>query len=236
MNLFINDIFVQVTSYRKQPGFQSFDKIINARQGIYDFESLFGRVLLLDASPEDSKELIIKLDKYKKGALKHIVLMTEDKIKVKEKIKSAFKVIKAAGGVVIAPQGWLMMYRRKKWDLPKGKIDAGENKKAAALREVKEECNVEVMLKDKLCVTWHNYRENGQMVLKKTTWYLMEALHTADMRPQAEEDIEKLVWMDAAQRQEIQPVLFASIRFVLEACEKVLQNNEQLRDQFNLEA
>ena len=51
-----------------------------------------------------------------------------------------FKVIKAAGGVVQNSQNkYLLIFRRGKWDLPKGKIDKGETIKNAATREVMEE-------------------------------------------------------------------------------------------------
>ncbi len=33
----------------------------------------------------------------------------------------------------------LMIFRRGKWDLPKGKLDKGESLEACALREVEEE-------------------------------------------------------------------------------------------------
>jgi ADP-ribose pyrophosphatase YjhB (NUDIX family) len=37
---------------------------------------------------------------------------------------------------------FLMIYRMKKWDLPKGKKEKKEKYKDTAVREVSEECNV----------------------------------------------------------------------------------------------
>ena len=53
---------------------------------------------------------------------------------------SFFKVIEAAGGVVMNEKNdILVIFRSGKWDLPKGKIDKNESIRSAALREVMEE-------------------------------------------------------------------------------------------------
>jgi len=45
-----------------------------------------------------------------------------------------------AGGLVTNENNELLMiFRRGKWDLPKGKADEGETVEACALREVEEE-------------------------------------------------------------------------------------------------
>ncbi len=47
-----------------------------------------------------------------------------------------------------------MIYRLKKWDLPKGKINKKEIIEEAAAREIKEECNISVKVaKTKICST-----------------------------------------------------------------------------------
>ncbi len=56
----------------------------------------------------------------------------------------------------------LFMFRRGKWDLPKGKLDPGETLEACALREVEEETGVgQLELKNFLLVTEHTYAERG---------------------------------------------------------------------------
>ncbi|MTI19599.1 NUDIX domain-containing protein, partial [Fulvivirga sp. RKSG066] len=106
-----------------------------------------------------------------------------------------FKVIKAAGGVVRKGDKILMIYRLKKWDLPKGKLEKKEKIGEAAKREVEEECNVKVELKEKLCTTWHTYTMKRKKVIKRTTWYNMKVLKDKKMQPQVEEDIEEVRWM-----------------------------------------
>jgi 8-oxo-dGTP pyrophosphatase MutT (NUDIX family) len=50
------------------------------------------------------------------------------------------QLIEAAGGLVLNERGnLLMIFRRGKWDLPKGKRDAGESIETCAVREVEEE-------------------------------------------------------------------------------------------------
>jgi len=110
--------------------------------------------------------------------------------------KSLYKIIKAAGGLVYNNKGEvLMIYRRNFWDLPKGKIDPGEKKKEAAIREVQEETGLEeVTLIDRLLKTLHTYRKkDGTRILKYTYWYTMKTPEH-QLTPQVEEDIEKAVW------------------------------------------
>ena len=52
-------------------------------------------------------------------------------------------IIKAGGGLVKNEKGEvLFMFRKGKWDLPKGKLDPGETMDACAVREVMEETGV----------------------------------------------------------------------------------------------
>ena len=58
--------------------------------------------------------------------------------------QSQFKVVEAAGGIVLnAKDEVLMIHRLGQWDLPKGKVDMGETIEQAATREVSEECGIE---------------------------------------------------------------------------------------------
>jgi len=110
---------------------------------------------------------------------------------------SHFVRVEAAGGLVHQPQlGLLLIHRLGYWDLPKGKIDPGETPPQAALREVREETGLqELELGELVSVTYHTYRDRQQRrVLKPTYWYRMLTRETA-LTPQAEENIEKAVWL-----------------------------------------
>ena len=54
-----------------------------------------------------------------------------------------YMLIEAAGGLVYnAKDQLLMIFRNGKWDLPKGKLEVGENIEQCAMREVEEECGI----------------------------------------------------------------------------------------------
>ncbi|MDZ4681496.1 MAG: NUDIX domain-containing protein [Saprospiraceae bacterium] len=126
-----------------------------------------------------------------------ITLYAEDYEKLVRDFFSLFKLIEAAGGLVLNPAGEILfIYRRGFWDLPKGKIDEGESPSEAAVREVHEETGIKQLnLGAELKITYHTYREkDGRRILKRTYWYRMKT-ETLELHPQAEEDIEEAIWM-----------------------------------------
>ena len=108
------------------------------------------------------------------------------------------RIVRAAGGLIQNERGEILfMYRRDKWDLPKGKIDAGESPEECALREVTEETGIrKVELKDFLLITHHAYEENGKSILKETHWFRMFTTGDQELIPQVEEDITELKWVN----------------------------------------
>jgi 8-oxo-dGTP pyrophosphatase MutT (NUDIX family) len=133
--------------------------------------------------------------------------------------------VKAAGGIVKNDANELLMiHRLGKWDLPKGKMDKGEIPTQTAVREVEEECNIKVKLLDKACTSWHTYTFKGKSVLKQTKWYHMECLDDSEMRPQQEEDIEDIRWMDAAKVEAAILNTYLSIIYILTEG-KILESN-----------
>jgi 8-oxo-dGTP pyrophosphatase MutT (NUDIX family) len=125
------------------------------------------------------------------------ILMHTDTNYLLDLVKDEFNVVQAAGGLVYHnDKGFLFIYRRGKWDLPKGKLDKGEERKACALREVEEETGVKGLeIKQELLVTYHTYKENQSHILKETFWYLMETKDNGVLQPQTNEDIEVCEWV-----------------------------------------
>ena len=132
-------------------------------------------------------------------------------------IAKSVTLIEAAGGLVINENGeYLFIYRNNKWDLPKGKIEKEEKIKAAAVREVEEECGIKVnKLDDKICKTYHVYMTRGEVVLKKTHWFNMRCKGQEKLKPQKEEGITDARWFE---KDHIEPIIantFPSIIDVL---------------------
>ena len=128
------------------------------------------------------------------------VIQTPNAKRFFKTVKSSLTTIKAAGGVVRNEENrYLFIFRKGKWDLPKGKLDAGEKTKKAAVREVEEECGITVnRLGDKLANTYHIYEEGGLLILKKTNWYKMYVENQPELKPQLEEDITRAEWLSPA--------------------------------------
>lgn len=127
-------------------------------------------------------------------------------------------IIEAAGGMVFNSKGQLlMMMRRGKWDMPKGKLDEGESIEECAIREVMEETGL-TQLKSlrKLQTTYHTYSYKGNIALKPSHWFLMEYSGNEIPVPQTEEDITEICWVDKKKAYELIQNAFASIREMVE--------------------
>lgn len=110
------------------------------------------------------------------------------------------KKIIAAGGLVLNDNNELLMiFRRGKWDLPKGKLDEGESIESCALREVEEETGIkELKLAKFINTTLHTYTDPhlNEEVIKETHWFKMHAPNNQQLIPQFDEGIEKIEWVN----------------------------------------
>lgn len=113
-------------------------------------------------------------------------------------LKRRMRWVRAAGGVVMAPDGTILLIERNgRWDLPKGKVEAGETLLQGALREVEEETGVTPLptahhpLPTK---TYHIFNLYGGWHLKQTSWFAMQA-EKQDVHPQEEEGITAGCWV-----------------------------------------
>jgi 8-oxo-dGTP pyrophosphatase MutT (NUDIX family) len=133
-------------------------------------------------------------------------------------LKSMHTVVEAAGGFVINQLGEaLFIFRRGHWDLPKGKLDAGETPRDAAIREVAEECGIEPpSIEAPLGMSYHIYKENDQLILKPTHWFLMRSTDTAEPQPQIEEDITEARWVQRKHWRELTKLSFPSVADLVE--------------------
>ena len=127
-------------------------------------------------------------------------IYTEDEAQLIENTEEYFKQfqkIVAAGGLVTNDKGEiLMIFRRSKWDLPKGKLENNEPLELCADREIKEETGLtSLLLQKKLITTFHTYVEKDKQVLKETHWYQYLAPGYQEVAPQTEEEITRIDWV-----------------------------------------
>jgi|GEM_PF-1004771 len=167
--------------------------------------------------PKSLLNYIDSLEKPNKFAF--VVLHSEDARACFKAFKSVFKVIEAAGGLVFRKPKMkkiLMIHRQGFYDLPKGKIEKGEQTKAAALREVMEETGIrELKLGKKIMKTYHTYRDHkNRRVLKKTHWYRMKG-RQKNFIPQIEEDIDLVFWIKPEKFLAVQRNVYGNILDVI---------------------
>lgn len=138
---------------------------------------------------------------------------------LKKAFLKKFTLVQAAGGFVQNEKGdVLMMFRRGKWDLPKGKLDKKESIVDCAIRETEEETGLKnIELIAPLLNTYHTYHEGSRFILKETSWFRMKINGSQQLIPQTEEDISKLEWVSHDNLNKYMENTFPSVRDVLAA-------------------
>ena len=166
------------------------------------------------------RTLLQYADMLEKGSPKvlSVDLVADDPEQLWADFRGKHKWVPAAGGLVrnTALDRYLFIFRRGTWDLPKGKIDEGEDALTAALREVEEETGAQGLVAgEALPTTYHTYRNRkGKRVLKPTYWFRMETI-SEELLPEAAEGIEQAVWKQTAEVLEGGQPFYASLRHFL---------------------
>ncbi len=160
-------------------------------------------IILIDNenfSTKFKKQIFIKdqildlVDELFNNNLNGICLVCSDLENCWAQFQKLFKVQKAGGGKVLNSKNEvLFIYRFKKWDLPKGKLEKGETINDCAVREVIEECGIENLTIDKsLPTTYHIFKRKNKTILKITYWFLMKSNYKGKLTPQLKEGIERV--------------------------------------------
>ncbi len=223
MKIFINDIPVYLLRNEDAKEADQYHNILNGQKHHIIPKQLKDDVLIKNATRENVEELLQLMTDKKFKEVDSITFVTDELGSLKKFIKATFKVIEAAGGVVQKDDKYLLIYRKGKWDLPKGKKEKGETNKESAVREVEEETGVKVKIERKICHTWHTYVHNQKFVLKKTHWFLMQCLDDTNMYPQQEEDIDEVMWKNLSEMRSALYGSYRSIRSVIHQYHKTLK-------------
>ncbi len=147
----------------------------------------------------------------------------EDSDRLFAQFGSQFVPVEAGGGLVVSPRGEvLMIFRNGRWDLPKGKLEPGEEIAECAVREVEEECGISNLKLGKLLTrTYHLYELNGRWILKRTTWYAMKHDGDGELVPQVEEGITDIRWIAPDNLCSYVDNTYATIREVFAAAKRI---------------
>jgi ADP-ribose pyrophosphatase YjhB (NUDIX family) len=215
MILFINDIPVKILGAGLLPDDGQYNYTLDAAAEPITQAKLINHVWLRNVTEDDFDTLLGFLNSKVPTNILSLIVSTSMP-SVKRYLRRKFRIVTAAGGLIRKKEKFLMIYRMRKWDLPKGKRERNEKYKHTAIREVEEECNITVKLGGKICTTWHTYTMNKHAMLKKTKWFLMDAVDDAKMKPALEEDIEELRWMNQKEVYHALEHSYKSISYVFE--------------------
>jgi len=130
--------------------------------------------------------------------------------------------LKAAGGLVYNDRHHiLLIFKRGKWDLPKGRLETSTaNAVETALREVSEETgldNTKLTSEGKIVSTYHTTRHGNKKYIKKTNWFVVRYHGVdSDVSPLIEEGIIECRWVHLSDLDNYLPLLLPRIHYVID--------------------
>lgn len=178
-----------------------------------DYQHRRDTIFIDELDPHAVRTMIYEMDRpeYYNG-----IFLYKDVNAVLDAFKKELTLVQAAGGFVYDEGQVLLIFRRGKWDLPKGKLDEGEKLSDCAVREVEEETGlVHLKLEKPLAITYHTYQEKGKHILKESHWYKIRGSINDKLTAQTEEDINECKWVKFNQLESYLENTHASIADVL---------------------
>lgn len=162
-------------------------------------------IILTTVTPKKTKAKVLPLKEtslteiiriLRTTRVKTLYLLHDNPKKLLALFKKKLPVTIAAGGVVQNQDGKLLfIYRKNRWDLPKGKVNKGETLQEGAKREVKEETGVKKLTVGALAgITYHIFKRNNRYQLKESHWFYMTTPYEGNLIPETKEDITEAVW------------------------------------------
>lgn len=167
---------------------------------------------------KDFNELSLALEKLVKSReSKNFSLSVSDTKTAIDFIKTRLYYIEAAGGLIENSGRFLFIKRLGVWDLPKGKLEKGEEVKHCAVRECEEECGVHNLTITKaLSPSYHIYPYKNGFALKQSNWFYMTTDYNKTLTPQTEENITEVCWFSKTEIiNTVLPATYLTIRDVV---------------------
>ena len=163
-----------------------------------------------------SKNQILKALKSKK--IQSVYLYHKNINKLWEIFTKKFPIKDAAGGLVKSSNDKLLfIYRKNRWDLPKGGVEKNELIIDAATREVKEETGLaDLIVIKRIGETYHIFKNAKNYKLKRTYWFEMKSDYKGDLIPQVEEGITSVEWISKKRIPEILENSFENIKGIVQ--------------------
>lgn len=174
----------------------------------------FGKKYLSLPIKEANIKQIIK--KIKNGKLFYVNLYHSKEKKLLKHLKKQLKPVVAGGGLVKnKAEESLFIYRKNRWDIPKGKAEKGEDIKETAMREVEEETGVQNLeIIKPLPTTYHIFKRKGKYRLKITYWFEMKTEYEGPLTPETNEDITQAVWKNKKEAQKALQNSYGNIKLL----------------------
>lgn len=177
-------------------------------------KSIQNNVLFIEGENSINVNTILKK---LKNQTKEAIILANNIDKAKAVFTTYFTNIEAAGGIVQNEKKELLcIFRRGKWDLPKGKIEKDEIPEVCAAREIEEETGVKnLILKHKVGETYHIYEENKTWILKTSHWFYFNSKGKQQTAAQTEEDISEVKWVQTRNIKEPMANTYENIKDIL---------------------
>ena len=139
-----------------------------------------------------------------------------------------FATVESCGLLVFKGNHVLLIKRRDKWDLPKGKHEEGEQYRETALRETDEETGIpkrDLEISTELFPTQHFTKYDGKHHLKTTHWFLAKYRGPNDhvLFPQEDEGIQDVQWVSLGIIGQYLPEMRGYAKYILELTLKLLK-------------
>ncbi|HSP40061.1 MAG TPA: NUDIX hydrolase [Gillisia sp.] len=154
--------------------------------------------------------------KVNEGKLLYVNLYHDKEEKLLHHLFKKLPVVTAAGGMVYNDKKEILfIYRNKRWDLPKGKIEKGETIKESAIREVEEETGIkDLEITRYLQDTYHVFKRKNKFKLKVTHWFEMHSNYDGELVPEVTEGIKKVKWKNLAKSQKALTKSYSNIKLL----------------------